>query len=241
MSKVIIANYKMNKNLDDCMDYIHTFKEFKIPAKRTVVICPPDYALDNFAAVMKRRKNIFIGAQDSAIERDGALTGELSATMIKSTGSKYVILGHSERRNKLGETDETVNQKVKLAVEAGLIPIVCIGEKLEEVKTKKSVLSAQLTKSLNGVDPSKVIIAYEPIWAIGTGKTCGLEDIVFVHEYVKSKIQKQSGVVPIMVYGGSVKPNNAGAILGLDCVDGVLVGGASLDPHEFFKIVSARG
>ena len=237
MDKIIIANYKMNKNLDECMDYINTFKGFKLPKDKTVVICPPDYAIDNFADVLRNKKNCFVGAQDSAIERDGALTGEISATMVKSAGASYVILGHSERRNKLGESNFDVNRKVRLAIEAGLVPIVCVGEKLEEIKTKKSVLSKQMKECLAGVDISKVIVAYEPIWAIGTGKTCGLDDILFVHEYIKSKLKSPNGDTPRIVYGGSVKSSNAGDILSLECVDGVLVGGASLDPNEFYKII----
>ncbi|MBQ9790039.1 MAG: triose-phosphate isomerase [Clostridia bacterium] len=229
----------MNKNFDECMDYINTFKNFRLPRERTVVICPPDYVLDNFASVIHKKKNCFVGAQDSAIERDGSMTGELSATMIKSTGAKYVILGHSERRNKLGETSGEVNKKVKLAVEAGLVPIVCVGEKLEETKKRKSVILNQLKESLKGVDISKIIIAYEPIWAIGTGKTCDVKDIQFVHQYIKSKLSTKNNFEPVIVYGGSVKPSNAGEILSLECVDGVLVGGSSLDPYEFYKIVKS--
>ena len=239
MKKYIIANFKMNKNLDACLEYMDVFKQFKMPSNKLVIICPPDYAVDNFAKELEGKKNCFVGAQDSASEKDGAFTGELSATMIKSTGAKYVILGHSERRTKKNESNQEINKKVKLAVEAGLIPIVCIGEKLDEIKRKKSVLQKQLFESLDGVDPQKVIVAYEPVWAIGTGKTCELKDIELAHSYIKQKVQSKFGVDVTIVYGGSVKPSNASIILKNELVDGVLVGGASLDPHGFFEIIKA--
>lgn len=239
MSKIIIANFKMNKNFDECANYVKVFKKFAVQDGKVAVLCPPAFALPLFAHELHKNKKCFVGAQNCAFATNGAFTGELSATMIKSTGAKYVILGHSERRNILGETDEVINKKVKLAIEAGLVPVVCIGEKLEEISRKKTILSNQIKKSLDGVDLAQVVIAYEPIWAIGTGMTCESSDIAFVHEYIKSKFKTNAGDDPIVVYGGSVKSANASEILNTCGVDGVLVGGASLDPNEFLKIVRA--
>ena len=159
--------------------------------------------------------------------------------MIKSTGASYVIVGHSERRVKLNETDKMINEKAKRAVESGLIPIICVGERIDEITRKKSVLSKQLTSALKNVDASRIIIAYEPVWAIGTGRTCGVKDIENTHDYIKQKVMSIAGVVPTVVYGGSVKPNNANEIMRIDNVDGVLVGGASLDPRSFYAIITA--
>ncbi len=239
MNKIIIANFKMNKTLDECVNYVKVFSKFAVPNGRTAVLCPPAFAIPLYACELEKNKMCFVGSQNSAFAENGAMTGELSATMIKSAGAKYVILGHSERRNILGETDDVINKKAKLAIEAGLVPIVCIGEKLEEISKKKTVLSNQIKKSLEGVDLDQVIIAYEPIWAIGTGKTCEASDISFVHQYIKSKFKTKNGNDPVVVYGGSVKASNASEILKTPGVDGVLVGGASLDPNEFLKIVKA--
>jgi len=239
MNKTIIANFKMNKSLEECNEYIDNFFNYGIADDKRVVICPPDFAVDNYAKAFETKLNVYVGAQDCSTENNGSFTGELSASMIKSTGAKYVIVGHSERRIKLNETDKTVNQKAIRAVNAGLIPIICIGERLEEISKKKTVLSRQLTAGLKKLDVSRIIVAYEPIWAIGTGRTCEVKDIKETHTYIKDKVMKIAGIVPEVVYGGSVKPTNAHDILSLDEVDGVLVGGASLDPRSFYAIITS--
>ena len=231
--KIIAGNFKMNKTIDECKTYVRKFSKNEMPRNRKVIICPPSYVLDIF---YKALPNVSIGAQNVGKEIDGPLTGELSASMLKSVGIDYCLIGHSERRIKLGETDLDVNAKAKLLVNQKIIPIICIGETLEEITKKKTVLSRQLTMALDGVD-GEFIIAYEPVWAIGTGKTCKLEDIEETHLYIKDKINKLFGKEVKVLYGGSVKPNNAKEILSSKLVDGVLVGGACLDPGEFYDII----
>ena len=183
-------------------------------------------------------KNAFIGAQNVSTEECGAFTGELSASMLKSANVSYCIVGHSERRTKLHETDEDINKKVQLLLEQNITPIICIGEKLEEISKKKSVLSKQLTGALKNVDKD-FIVAYEPVWAIGTGKSCGEKDIEETHKYIKEKIKKLTGKDIMVLYGGSVKSSNAESILNTKYVDGVLVGGACLKTDEFYKIIQS--
>lgn len=240
MQKIIAGNFKMNKTLAECKDYADKFKSFTIPSNRTLIFCPPIYAMEHFNHAFFRRKNVLIGAQNCAREENGALTGEISAQMIKSAGANVCIVGHSERRIKLGETNADINTKLKLLVHEGVTPILCIGETLSETSRRKSVLSKQLEEGLKNIDVSQVIIAYEPVWAIGTGKTCSLEIIKEVHAYIKSKIERLYGKLPKVLYGGSVNEYNAGDILRLDCVDGVLVGGASLNPDTFYKVLTAK-
>ena len=239
MNKLIIGNFKMNKSMEECNEYVNIFQNYGIPEKRIVVLCPPYFALNNYVKLINNKSNCFVGAQNCSSEKNGSFTGEVSCEMIKSTGARYVIIGHSERRIKLGETDEIVNEKVKRAIESGLVPIICVGEKLDEISKKKSVLSKQLSISLKNIDISKIIIAYEPVWAIGTGKTCSLGDIESTHSYIKEKVIKIAGIAPLVVYGGSVKSSNASEILKLDAVDGVLVGGASLDPRSMYSIITS--
>ena len=234
MEKIIAGNFKMNKTMKECRDYAIRFSRYKIPKNKRVILCPPAYALENFSLTFK--KTVHIGSQNVSSEEKGAFTGELSADMIKSTGASYTIIGHSERRQKLGETDEQVNLKATLAIKSGLVPIICVGETLDEMNKKKSVLSNQIAKAIKGLK-GEYIIAYEPIWAIGTGKTCDLKNIEYTNSYIKEKVEKLTGHSVKVLYGGSVKPINAKSILESKLVDGVLVGGACLDPEEFHKIV----
>jgi len=196
-----------------------------------IVICPPFVYLEELASKKKRVK---LGAQDVAIDNYGPYTGEVSAPMLKSIGCEYVIVGHSERRKEFGETDEIVNQKTKAVIENGLIPIVCVGEtekEREEGKTE-NILEEEIKTGLKGVDLSKVIIAYEPIWAIGTGNPCDPQTA----EEVREAILKMTNKKMIVLYGGSVKADNFSGYLDVG-FDGLLVGGASLQPKEFNPIL----
>ena len=190
---------------------------------------------------------VAVGAQDLFWETEGAFTGEVSAPMIAAAGCRYVIIGHSERRQYFGETDETVNKKIRAARSASLIPVVCIGESGQEREAKKtfSVLDKQIENGLKGLDLNDMqdlVLAYEPVWAIGTGKTATSAQAQEVHAHARSIIKKIYGE-PLaakmrILYGGSVKPNNIAELMGMDDIDGALVGGASLDADTFAKIVN---
>lgn len=234
MAKIIAGNFKMNKTMKECREYAIKFSGYKLPKNKNVVLCPPFFALDVFFTTLK--KSCSVGAQNVSSEENGAFTGEISASMLKSMGVTYAIVGHSERRVKLGETDEIINKKAKLLQSQGIIPIICIGEKLEEISKKKSVLLSQITKSTKDLNPN-FVIAYEPVWAIGTGKSCDTITIEKTHEYIKEKLHKVVKTDIPVLYGGSVKSNNSKLILGTKNVDGVLVGGACLDTEEFYKII----
>jgi triosephosphate isomerase len=215
-------------------------------AERDIVICPP--FVDLPAAVSAAAgTRIEIGGQDMHWAKEGAYTGEVSAAMLIGAGCKWVIIGHSERRQYFGETDETANKKVLAALEAGLNPILCIGEMLEEREAGKTeqVLLAQLKGGLAGMTPeqvSKVTIAYEPVWAIGTGKTATPPMAQDAHRYIRSMVARQHGFGPAggmrILYGGSVKPDNIKGLMEQPDIDGALVGGASLDPAGFASIVN---
>ena len=214
--------------------------------ERDIVICPP--FVDLPAAVSAAAgTRIEIGGQDMHWAKEGAYTGEVSAAMLIGAGCKWVIIGHSERRQYFGETDETANKKVLAALEAGLNPILCIGEMLEEREAGKTeqVLLAQLKGGLAGMTPeqvSKVTIAYEPVWAIGTGKTATPPMAQDAHRYIRSMVARQHGFGPAggmrILYGGSVKPDNIKCLMEQPDIDGALVGGASLDPAGFASIVN---
>jgi len=214
--------------------------------ERDIVICPP--FVDLPAAVSAAAgTRIEIGGQDMHWAKEGAYTGEVSAAMLIGAGCKWVIIGHSERRQYFGETDETANKKVLAALEAGLNPILCIGEMLEEREAGKTeqVLLAQLKGGLAGMTPeqvSKVTIAYEPVWAIGTGKTATPPMAQDAHRYIRSMVARQHGFGPAggmrILYGGSVKPDNIKGLMEQPDIDGALVGGASLDPAGFASIVN---
>jgi triosephosphate isomerase len=187
-----------------------------------------------------------LGAQNLFWEKEGAYTGEISASMLISAGCRYVIIGHSERRQYFGETDETVNKKLKAAFSAGLIPIVCVGETESQRDEKKtfSILDKQLKKGVEGLtldETGPFVLAYEPVWAIGTGKTAKPDQVQEVHQYVRNLLNTNFGDKLAentrILYGGSVKPENISELMSLPDVDGALVGGASLNPETFSKII----
>lgn len=241
MRKYIVANWKMNKTIGEAVDFAKKVKAVTLGIDENFVICPTNICLKSVADELKNSK-IKVGAQNCYKESHGAYTGEVSPAMIKDAGCDYVIIGHSERRQIFGETDELVNQKIKLAIENGLNVILCIGETLEQKENYKQVLKAQLQTALDGVDANgeNLIIAYEPVWAIGTGKVASIEDIKNVHAYIKQVAYNELKYLPPVLYGGSVKPNNAKEILELDDVDGVLIGGASLDVNSYVEIATRR-
>ena len=244
--KVIAGNWKMNMLPNEAIEFIDKFAPLVKDTENEVILCVP-YTDLFYALLTAQNTNIKIGAQNMHFEEKGAYTGEVSAQMLKSIGVEYVIIGHSERRQYFNETDETVNKKIKAAFENGLKPIVCVGETLEQRDegTTIDIITNQTKLALEGLTDEQVantIIAYEPIWAIGTGKTATSEDAQKAIKSIRDKIcqiygQNVSDRV-IIQYGGSVKSSNAKELFEMSDIDGGLVGGASLKPDEFSKIVN---
>jgi len=210
-----------------------------------VLVCPPSVWLSKVSDAVGGSK-VAVGAQNVWYEPSGAYTGELSVDMLKETGCSFVILGHSERRHVIGETDELINKKVRASLAGGLTAVLCVGELLEEREAGRTeeVLTAQMSGGLAGVsDLSNVVIAYEPVWAIGTGKTATPEQAEAAHAHVRKWIESnytsESAAGIRILYGGSVKPDNAATLLGQENVDGALVGGASLKSDSFLAIIEA--
>ncbi|MGF1579805.1 MAG: triose-phosphate isomerase [Gemmataceae bacterium] len=251
MRKMFVAgNWKMNTTAQAAHDLAKAIVQgVGAGPSTTVAMCPPFPYLAKVAEVVQGSP-VALGAQNIYPEEKGAFTGEVSAAMLLDVGCQYVILGHSERRHVIGETDEFINQKVKFAIAAGLQVIFCVGEKLEEREGNQTeaVLNTQVTKGLDGVTAeqlSKLVIAYEPVWAIGTGKTATPDQAQEAHAFLRKRIgELYSADVAqnlVMQYGGSVKPENAKELLGQPDVDGALVGGASLKPDQFVAIIQAAG
>jgi len=244
--KVIAGNWKMNMLPNETIDFIQNLEEKVANTENEVVLCVP--YTDLFYALMHvQGTNIKIGAQNMHFEDSGAYTGEISANMLKCIGVEYVIIGHSERRQYFAETDETVNKKLKKALEIGLKPIVCVGETLEQRESgvAQQIINSQVKLALEGLNEEQVentIIAYEPIWAIGTGKTATKEDanesIKEIRKQIELNYCKEIADRVIILYGGSVKASNAKELFTTSDIDGGLVGGASLKVEEFEKIVN---
>ncbi|MBN2190019.1 MAG: triose-phosphate isomerase [Candidatus Aureabacteria bacterium] len=250
MRKPIIAgNWKLNKTVSEAVKFVSELKE-KVGGISDVdiIVCPPFTAVSKVADVL-RGSNIRVGAQDAYWEEEGAFTGEISPLMVKEAGCSYVILGHSERRAMFGDTNNTVNKKLKAVLNAGLTPIVCVGEKLEEREKgiTKDIVKDHIQGSLHGLkkeEMSEVVIAYEPVWAIGTGKTATPEQAQEVHAYIRELLADLFGggvaeSVRIQ-YGGSIKPDNIKNLMSQKDIDGGLVGGASLKVDSFEKLVKYR-
>ena len=244
--KVIAGNWKMNMLPNEAIEYIEAFAPMVKDTENEVILCVP-YTNLFYTLMNAQGTNIKIGAQNMHYAENGAYTGEVSPQMLKSIGVEYVIIGHSERRQYYNETDETVNKKVKAAYEVGLKPIVCVGESLEEREAGKteSIITNQTRLALEGLSDADVeatIIAYEPIWAIGTGKTASSEDANNSIKAIRAEIARIYGndvaEKVIIQYGGSVKSSNAKELFTTTDIDGGLVGGASLKPDEFSKIVN---
>ena len=246
--KVIAGNWKMNMLPNDAINFIEKLSILTKETQNEVIICAP-YTDLFYALLMAQNTHIKIGAQNMHFEKKGAFTGEISGEMLKTIRVEYVIIGHSERREYFAETDETVNKKVKAAYEVGLKPILCVGETLEQREQGKTeeVITNQTEKALEGLSKEQVeevIIAYEPIWAIGTGKTATAEDAENSIKAIREKIATQYGnevaQKVIIQYGGSVKSGNSKELFDMPDIDGGLVGGASLDAEEFAKIVNYK-
>ena len=247
-TKLFAANWKMYKTPAEARDFVRAFLPLAQPiANKEIVLCAP--AVDIFAvAEAVRGSRVQVGAQNLHWEKEGAFTGELSAAMLVAAGCSHVILGHSERRQSFGETDATVNKKLNAALDAGLTPIVCVGEVLAERESGNTddVLRRQVGEALRGISGAraqKLTIAYEPVWAIGTGKTATPELAAAAHATVRAEAAKALGEEAArrlrILYGGSVKPENAAALMAEPEIDGALVGGASLDAKSFAAIVAA--
>ena len=244
--KVIAGNWKMNMLPNEAIEYIEKFEPLVKDTQNEVILCVP-YTDLFYALLSAQNTNIKIGAQNMHFAESGAYTGEVSGKMLKSIGVEYVIIGHSERRQYFNEIDETVNKKIKTAFENELKPIVCVGETLEQKEEGKTqeIITTQVKLALDGLTPEQVkntIIAYEPIWAIGTGKTATSEDSNNSIKEIRKKIEeiygKDIAESVIIQYGGSVKSTNAKELFETSDIDGGLVGGASLKPEEFAKIVN---
>jgi triosephosphate isomerase (TIM) len=237
--KIILAgNWKMFKTQAETLAFVEKFKlEIdEAPADREVVLCVPFTDLAILSKTLHGSR-IQVGAQNVHWEESGAFTGEIAAPMLTEIGVRYVVIGHSERRQFFGETDETVNFRLRAAQKAGLTPILCVGETKQQrdAGETEAHIFKQLEKGLVGVDQSHLIIAYEPIWAIGTGDTCASEEANRIIGLIRSKLTNPN--VPIQ-YGGSVKPDNIDEIMSQPEIDGALVGGASLEPQSFARIVN---
>jgi len=244
--KLIAANWKMYKNPEQTKEFFRDFMPLVSGHDRDeIAVCPP--FIDLPAAVESAKgSDVGIGAQDMYWEKEGAYTGEISTGMLLAVGCSHVIIGHSERRQYFGESDDTVNLKLKVALEAGLTPIVCVGEVLEEREANLTddVLRRQCLRAfhaISGKKAAKLVVAYEPVWAIGTGKTATPQMAADAHQLIRSEAAKAFGDEFAqglrILYGGSVKPENAKSLMSEEEIDGALVGGASLDAKSFAALV----
>jgi len=244
---LIAGNWKMFKTVADTVKYVKEFRSLVKDIDDVEIVLAPPFPALYPAAEAARNSNIVIAAQDLYWEREGAFTGEVSAPMIRESGAELVIIGHSERRALFGETDATVNRKTASAFAAGLTPIVCIGETLDERERNETfaILDRQIKQGLDGVTAeqmAQLVIAYEPVWAIGTGRNATPAQAGEAHAHIRQRLRQWFGAEAAelchVIYGGSVKPDNIRNLIGQADVDGALVGGASLDVRSFFEIVS---
>lgn len=244
--KIIAGNWKMYKTIQETEDFIKKLTPLVADSEPSIFLSVPFTAIQ--AAVKATDKtNIIVGAQNMNDASEGAFTGEIAATMLTEVGAKFVILGHSERRHIFNETNAFINKKVKRAISVGLTPIVCVGETLEQrdASNTEEIIKTQLSESLADVTEeqlSNTLIAYEPVWAIGTGMTATPELAQEVHAFCRQYIEELWGANAaqkvVILYGGSVKPNNARQLMDQEDIDGLLVGGASLDAESFSNIIN---
>ena len=237
--KIIIAgNWKMHKTQAESRSFVQGFMAEieKTAPEREIVLCAPFTALGAIAAKLEDSR-VRVGAQNIHWENKGAYTGEIAGSMLVEIGVQYVVVGHSERRQYFGETDETVNLRLKAAQRHSITPILCVGETKaqRDAVEMEAIIINQLERDLVGVDQSNLVIAYEPIWAIGTGDTCEASEANRVIGLIRAQLQNQNVTIQ---YGGSVKPGNIDEIMAQPEIDGALVGGASLDPADFARIVN---
>jgi len=247
--KFIAGNFKMNTTSSEVAAYLEAFRVATEKVNDVdIVLIPPFTSLAKASEILGGAQKIRLGAQNMSSEAKGAYTGEISASMLRDLFVRYVLVGHSERRRLFGETDEMVRRKLVTALKSELRPILCIGETLEERQSnqEKTALESQLRAALEGLSPeeiSEIVIAYEPVWAIGTGLTATPEQAQQAHLFIRDYLGKLSGTSVAnrsrILYGGSVTPDTAVELLSQPDIDGALVGGASLDPRAFAKIVAA--
>lgn len=245
---IVAGNWKMNKNYPEGRELAKKIVELLQPSEVKVILCPPFIHLNQIGNIINGISNLSLGGQNCHQEQSGAYTGEVSAGMLRSVGADYVILGHSERREYFDESDGLLAQKTDQALSSGLKPIFCCGEKLDvrEAGEQEKVVAHQLKEGLFHLEAAQlkqVVIAYEPVWAIGTGETATPDQAQDMHRFIRDLIaenygQEVAGSIPIL-YGGSVKPNNAAEIFSKADVDGGLIGGASLKTEDFIAIVNA--
>ncbi len=245
MKKLIAGNWKMNTDAAEACaiaSYIsdHISNNPDITAKCDVLLCPPFTYISKVKGICKT-SNVLVGAQDCSFHDKGAYTGEISANMLSDIGCDYVIIGHSERRQYHGETDEIISAKAKSAQGAGLISIICVGESesQRDAGEHEAVVKLQLDSSIpDGANAHNTVIAYEPVWAIGTGNTASSEDVFNMHKFIRSELKARfsDGNNMQILYGGSMKPDNAKELLAIENVDGGLIGGASLKAEQFIEI-----
>lgn len=243
------ANWKMYKGPSETLDFAHRFIELYAPHEdRDVLICPPSVSLVDLVAAFGLRPDLGVGVQDVHQEVQGAHTGAISAGMAADAGATWGLAGHSERRREFGDTDALVAHKVARLLEADMRPVVCVGETLEEREAGELtvVLARQIAGVLDAIESEqlpRLSYAYEPVWAIGTGRTAEPSDAAEAHAIVRAEIGRHAGEelasAAVILYGGSVKPGNIEDLMAAEGVDGVLVGGASLDPESFSQICSA--
>jgi triosephosphate isomerase len=245
--KIVAGNWKMNKTLQEGIELARTINRQVVDNGVIIVLCTPYIHLTEVNSVITKDA-LFLGAQNCASETSGAFTGEISVDMIRSTGAEYVIIGHSERRSYYNENDALLNKKTKLALAAGLTPIFCCGEVLAERQANNhmKVVKTQIEKGLFDLSPEdfgKVIIAYEPVWAIGTGVNASSDQAQEMHKAIRELVAEKYGIQVAdntsILYGGSCKPSNAKELFANPDVDGGLIGGASLNTVDFLAIVSA--
>jgi triosephosphate isomerase (TIM) len=247
---LIAGNWKMYKTIPEAVEFVQAFKPLIVAATHCdIMIAPPFTAIKTVADKLDG-SNVAVGSQDLAAEiGPGANTGEVSARMVKDAGARYAIIGHSERRQLYNETDESVNKKIRAAIAAGLLPIVCVGESLAErdAEIAEQIVGRQLEEGLRNLtleEASLIITAYEPVWAIGTGRTATPEMAEQMHSFIRSSVRSLFGdqIAEGMriLYGGSVKPDNIAALMNEANIDGALVGGASLEPESFAKLVNYK-
>jgi triosephosphate isomerase (TIM) len=244
---LIAGNWKMYKTVAETVKYIKEFRELVKGIEDVEIVIAPPFTAIYAASDAARNSNVAIAAQDLYWEREGAFTGEVSGPMVREAGAELAIIGHSERRTLFGETDAAVNRKVHAAYAAGLCPIACIGETLDQRERGETfdVLDRQIKQGLDGLtgdQMGQLVIAYEPVWAIGTGRNATPAQAAEAHTHIRQRVRQWFGADAAelchVIYGGSVKPDNIRDLIAQDDVDGALVGGASLDVRSFFDIVS---
>ena len=247
---IIAGNWKMYKTIPEAVDFVRAFKSLVVGSTHCEIVIAPVFTAIKTVSDRLEGSNIEVAAQDAAADPGpGAFTGEVSASMIKDAGARWVIVGHSERRQYFGETDDTVSAKIHAVIGAGLSPIVCVGEQLadRDAGRAEQVVEGQLAggmRNLTASEASRIIVAYEPVWAIGTGRTATPETAQQMHSFIRVRLGSLFGAGVAgetrILYGGSVKPDNIVALMDQADIDGGLVGGASLEPDSFARIVNYK-